>query len=217
MPRECLKKKLLQEPTSSTMPQKAVLVLQTPFQAIGGAQQVGDIQNSAVWRCAAWKGDSTRRQSLQSGCHTNKQESHLLRAALITAGVQAEARQQIVGPDSPVILANDELFSDVKVSKSSVGMEKHSSNSKEKRKQGCWEEASTAALVRLDQAAAPRPRAPNRPHFPPAGDHSSWQQELLLLVGLATSSISKIPADDSEDFQVPYSASWNIYMFVPSK
>ena len=94
------------------------------------------------------------------GCHRDEQEFHLLWAAPITAGVQAEARQQIVGPDSPVILANDELFSDVKVSKSSVGMEKHSSNSKEKRKQGCWEEALTATLVWLEQAAALRPRAP---------------------------------------------------------
>lgn len=31
-----------------------------------------------------------------------------------TAGVQAEARQQIVGPDRPVILASDGLLSDVK-------------------------------------------------------------------------------------------------------
>lgn len=42
------------------------------------------------------------------------EEFNLLWAALTTAGVQAEARRQIVGPESPVISAYEELFSDVK-------------------------------------------------------------------------------------------------------
>lgn len=41
------------------------------------------------------------------GRHVDKEEFNLLWAAPITAGVQAEARQQIVGPDSPVISASD--------------------------------------------------------------------------------------------------------------
>ena len=48
------------------------------------------------------------------GCHVDREEFRLLCSAPITAGVQAEARQQIVAPDNPLISANDELFSDAK-------------------------------------------------------------------------------------------------------
>ena len=49
-----------------------------------------------------------------TSCHVDKEEFCLFCAALIAAGVHAEARQQVVGPDSFLLSANEELFSDVK-------------------------------------------------------------------------------------------------------
>lgn len=102
---------------------------------------------------------------------------NLLRAAPITAGVQAEARQQIAGPDSPVISAYNELFSDVKWSSGLQeqfgNKKKHSSNSKEKQKQGCWEEESDShnemPLCSWGRTTASGPRAPQQALFPIGG------------------------------------------------
>ena len=44
----------------------------------------------------------------------DKEEFRLLCAALIAAGVHAEARQQVVGPDSFLLSANEQFFLDVK-------------------------------------------------------------------------------------------------------
>lgn len=41
------------------------------------------------------------------GCHVDQEEFSLLWAASLTAGIQAEARQQTVGPDNSVISANN--------------------------------------------------------------------------------------------------------------
>ena len=41
-----------------------------------------------------------------TGCHVDKQELRLLCTALITAGVQAEAGQQVVGPDHFLLSAD---------------------------------------------------------------------------------------------------------------
>lgn len=96
------------------VPRACCLALNAPFQAIPSTAQAEDIQNYAVWRRAAWRWLQKAIFWSVKGCHVDKEESNLLWAAPIPVGVQAETRQQTVGPDSPVILANEGLFSDVK-------------------------------------------------------------------------------------------------------
>lgn len=149
----------------------------------------------------------------------------MLQAAPITAGVQAEARQQIAGPDSSMISAYEELFSDVKWSsglqqqfgskKSTVPTQRRNRNKAAGRK------SLTATMKCRCVAGAGQqshgPGHPNRLNFPLVGDRPSQWQELFLLASLVSSSISKIPADDSKDFQVLYSVAGQFYMFLSPK
>lgn len=95
-------------------PGNSVLVLGAPFQSIQRSGRLrtfktmlsGDVGvkgthgNAAFWKAR--------------GSHVDEEEFRSLWAAPTTAGVHAEARHQIVGPDNPVISANDLLFSDAK-------------------------------------------------------------------------------------------------------
>lgn len=111
--------------------------------------------------------DNTRRLSSEKQkAFMWTRRNSICSAAPITAGVQAEARQQIVGPDSSVISANDGLFSDVKWSsglREQFGIGIAQVQLKGETKQGCWEEVSNNCkeiLVWLEKDCTLQPGAP---------------------------------------------------------
>lgn len=133
--------------------------------------------------CDRQREEDTRRLSSEEWqAVTRTRRTQFALGGPVTAGVPAEARQQIVGPESPVILASDELLSDV--TRSSGLREEFGDENAHMRRLG--------GSIRSHTCVAGRAAAIS--HGP---GQSSWRQELLLLVSLATSSICEIPAGDS--------------------
>lgn len=151
---------------------------------------------------------------------------NLLRAAPITAGVQAEARQQIAGPDSPVISAYDELFSDVKWSsglqeqfgnkKSTVPAQRRNRNKAAGRKSLT---ATTKCRCVAGAGLQPQgPGHPNRLYFPLAGNRPSKPAAgAVPSVQLSKLVHQQDPSRYSKDFQVPNSVAGQFHMFLAPK
>lgn len=85
----------------------------TPFQEVQteaagwGHSKLCCLETFSVKRRQQEKAVFWRVKGTLHTLHVDEEEFNLLWAVPITAGVQAEARQQIVGPDSPVISTSD--------------------------------------------------------------------------------------------------------------